>query len=356
MRCPRCQAQARDNAKFCDACGARLAVRVRPAAPLPRPRAASARPAARACRRLPPADRFASPSAYTPEPPRREDPHLARRPRGRAQAGHRALRRPQELDGAARRPRPRGGAQAPRRGARAADGGGPPLRGHGEPGHGRRHHGPLRRSGRPRGSRRARLLRRPAHARARATGTPTNCAGPRALDVHDPRRDQLGRGRRAHDRQRPAHGLLGGRPDHAPGRPHGAARPARHDPGQPAHARLAEGSSRCGRSGRSRSRDCPSPWRVYRARRLRAAPLAHAGGGGARPHAASWGARPSSSSSGRPCAGRSRAGASSWRWWASPASASRGSSGSSRTPTGPTAGSSSRAIRVSYGRATPTCP
>ena len=111
----------------------------------------------------PPA-RFASPESYTPQAPRREDPHLQGRARRRAQAGHRALRRPQGLDGAARRPRSRGGAQAPRSRARADDGGGPPLRGHGQPGDGRRHHGAVRRAARPRGPRRARLLRRAAHA------------------------------------------------------------------------------------------------------------------------------------------------------------------------------------------------
>ena len=38
---------------------------------------------------------------------------------------------------------------------------------------------------------------------------------------------QLRRGRGARDRQRPAHGLLRGRPDHSPRRAHGAARRAR---------------------------------------------------------------------------------------------------------------------------------
>ena len=47
---------------------------------------------------------------------------------------------------------------------------------------------------------------------------------------------QLGRGRGALDRQRPPHGLLRRRPDHAPGRPHGAARGARQ---HPAHRRDA---------------------------------------------------------------------------------------------------------------------
>ena len=49
-------------------------------------------------------------------------------------------------------------------GARADDGGRPPLRGHGQPGDGRRHHGALRRAARPRGPRRARLLRGAADA------------------------------------------------------------------------------------------------------------------------------------------------------------------------------------------------
>ena len=43
----------------------------------------------------------------------------------------------------------------------------------------------------------------------------------------DPRRAELGRGRRARHRQRPPHGLHRGRPDDAPGRAHGAARDAR---------------------------------------------------------------------------------------------------------------------------------
>ena len=63
------------------------------------------------------------------------------------------------FDGAARRPRSRGGPQAPRPRARAHDGGRPPLRGHGEPGDGRRDHGALRRAARPRGPRRAGVLR-----------------------------------------------------------------------------------------------------------------------------------------------------------------------------------------------------
>ena len=43
----------------------------------------------------------------------------------------------------------------------------------------------------------------------------------------DPRRTQLRRGGRARDRERSPHGLLGGGPDHASRRAHGAARDAR---------------------------------------------------------------------------------------------------------------------------------
>ena len=53
---------------------------------------------------------------------RRENPHLPQRPGRRAQAGHRAVCRPQRLHGAARRPRPGGGPAAPRSGAGAHDG------------------------------------------------------------------------------------------------------------------------------------------------------------------------------------------------------------------------------------------
>ena len=48
------------------------------------------------------------------------------------------------------------------------------------------------------------------------------------VHVADPRRAQLRRGGGARDRQRPAHGLHGRRPDDAPGRAHGAAREPGH--------------------------------------------------------------------------------------------------------------------------------
>ena len=152
MVCPRCQQDAPSDAAFCPKCGAKLNVGCPQCGAANAPDDNFCRKCGAARDRLrphPAATRFAAPESYTPQAPRREDPHLEGRPRRRAQAGDRALRRPQGLDGAARRPGPRGGAQAPRPGARADDGGRPPLRGHGQPGDGRRDHGALRRAARP---------------------------------------------------------------------------------------------------------------------------------------------------------------------------------------------------------------
>ena len=76
----------------------------------------------------------------------------------------------------------------------------------------------------------------------------------------DPRRPQLGRGRRPVDRQRSAHGLHGGGPDDPPGRADGAAGAARLDPADaPRRLQLAEGYvAGASRSGRCRSRGCAS--------------------------------------------------------------------------------------------------
>ena len=156
MKCPQCQHDNPPQSSFCLECGARLTLTCGSCgADLPlgskfcnncgnpvQPSAVS-RP------------RFASPDAYTPK-------HLAekiltsksalengnndlvlhtfgpvqiltsRSARRRAQAGNRAVRRPQGLDGAPRRPGSRGGAETPRSGPGADDGGRPSLRGHGE--------------------------------------------------------------------------------------------------------------------------------------------------------------------------------------------------------------------------------
>ena len=104
LTCPSCHHSNPTGSQFCNRCGASLGATPTPAAP-----------------RLP------SPESYTP-----------------ARDG--SVRRSQGLDGAARRPRSRGSAQDPRPGPRAHDGRRAPLRGHGEPGDGRRDHGAVRRT------------------------------------------------------------------------------------------------------------------------------------------------------------------------------------------------------------------
>ena len=121
----------------------------------------------------------------------RKDLRPHERARGRAQADHGALRRPQGLDGAARRSRPRGGAQDSRSDPRADDGSRPSLPGDRQPGHGRRRHGALRRTARARGPCRPGVLRRAGHA---GSHPPLRRAGPscpRPPD-RDPGRAELG--------------------------------------------------------------------------------------------------------------------------------------------------------------------
>ena len=102
MRCPQCAFENREGVRFCEECGRGLE-RVCPAC------GAAVPPGAEVLRRLWPAalvrpDRREGSHSRRlhAQAPRREDPHLQGRPRRRAQAGHRALRRPQGLDGAAR--------------------------------------------------------------------------------------------------------------------------------------------------------------------------------------------------------------------------------------------------------------
>jgi hypothetical protein len=187
-------------------------------------------------RRVRPCDRGARPDPGSlrlprrlyPAGPGREDPDRARGSGGRAQAGDGALRGHEGLARAAGRPRSRGRAAHAGPGAGPDDGGGAPVRGHRQPGAGRRDHGDLRRPGRPREPRGARGLRGAAHARGRARPGP-RAAPRRGARRADPHRAQLGRGGGALDRQRPAHGVHRGRPDDAPGRADGAARPSRCD-------------------------------------------------------------------------------------------------------------------------------
>ena len=128
--------------------------------------------------------------------PRRSWP--SRGPGGRAQAGHRPVRRRRRLDRADPRPRPRGRPAPARRRGAADDGRRPPLRGHRQPADGRRPDGDVRRSGRARGPRRSGLLRRPGDAGRRPRLRRGGAASARRGDP-DPGRAEQRRGGRPAD-------------------------------------------------------------------------------------------------------------------------------------------------------------
>ena len=169
MRCPQCQHVNPPGARFCNACGAGLASVCPGCGHANAPGAASAAPAGR--RSAPPTPRASDPLPFPGRlhapPSRATHPRQPGGSRGRAQAGHGALRRHEGVHGAPGRPRSRGRAAVPRPRARAHDRRRPPLRGHGQPGSGRRDHGTVRSAPRPREPRRAGLLRGAPHAGGR---------------------------------------------------------------------------------------------------------------------------------------------------------------------------------------------
>ena len=123
----------------------------------------------------------------------------------------------------------------------------------------------------------------------------------------DPGRPQLGRGRGPRHRQRPPHGLHRGRPDHASGRAHGAARQARYHAADGRHAPARRGLRR-GQAARAGAGEGPGrPDRGLRADGRGPAALPPAGGGRAGAHPLRGTRRASSSSSGRR-SGRAAAG------------------------------------------------
>src|SRR5215813_2467664 len=151
MKCSRCQHENPSDAVFCQECGTRFEAACQSCGT---PNELSAKFCKKCGQRLNgpqtsqavPDARFGSPESYTPK-------HLTEKIltskaalEGGAQASHGALRRPQRLDGAPRRPGPRGSTRDSRSGSGTHDGGRAPLRGHGEPSDGRRHHGALRRA------------------------------------------------------------------------------------------------------------------------------------------------------------------------------------------------------------------
>ena len=201
MRCPACSFENASGIKFCGECGKPLAEAAKPG---------------------PPPD----PRSYTPK-------HLAEkiltsrvRPRRRAQAGDRALRRREGLDGAGRAGRSRGVARDPR-----------PLLRRSSPtactaSRARSTSTPATASWRSSARRSRTRTTRSAPATRRCTCATSSRRyadelraqrGPQLLGAHGP---QLRRGRRRQDRRRPAHGLHGAGAHRRPGAAHGAARRA----------------------------------------------------------------------------------------------------------------------------------
>ena len=163
MLCPQCRAEnTSPRRRFCAGCGASLTHGVVPAASQTSRTLSSAADVVnplhcqlRDSPRLTAASTHPSRRNSSPKRSSRAARRLSRVNANRSPCCFADLRGSMEL---ARRPRSGGGAAAPRSGPRAHDGGGPSLRGHRQPGHGRRHHGALRRADRPRGSRGAGVL------------------------------------------------------------------------------------------------------------------------------------------------------------------------------------------------------
>ena len=135
-----------------------------------------------------------------------------------------------------------------------------PLRGHGQPGAGRWHYGPVWGPHCPRRPRPTRLLCRPGHAGgdARLYGGGPPHPGPGTAPA---RRPQLRRSGGARHWQRPAHGLLGGGGDHGPGGAHGTDGHAGSTRLTPATLRLVEGLVQVTPWGLSPSKGSGSRWR-----------------------------------------------------------------------------------------------
>ena len=165
MQCPQCQQDNPPQAKFCLECGTRLVLTCA--------QCGTELPAgAKFClecgqpvgtRPVMPS-RFATPETYTPK-------HLAEKIltarsdlEGERKQVTVLFADLKDSTGADRRPRPRGSPAAPRPGPGPHDGRRAPLRGHGEPGAWAMALWPCLAPRGPRGSRRARLLRRPGHA------------------------------------------------------------------------------------------------------------------------------------------------------------------------------------------------
>ena len=189
--CLRCGHETQPYARFCEQCGGVLAERCAACAvPLP--------PASRFCPACgqsvsAPADRPAStPTEYTPAYLKERILTCKDALEGERKHVTVLFADLKRIDGAGGRSRSRGGARL-LDACWTHDGRRAPLRGHRQPGHGRRNHGALRRPDRPRGPRAARLLRRAGHAAARRRVRAGGASHPGRAGA-DPRRAELRRG------------------------------------------------------------------------------------------------------------------------------------------------------------------
>ena len=158
-------------------------------------------------------------------------------------------------------------------------------------------------------------------------------------------------------RQRLAHGLHRGGPDHASGRPHGAARQAGHRLCSPAtRSDWPKATSRSSRSGSVPVKGLAEPVEVYELTGAGACPNPPAGSRAARadPFVGRSAKSRQLNEALAHAAREQRPGR--CESWVNRGSESRGCSGSSRTRTALRAGSSSKAGSVSYGKATPYLP
>ena len=239
MRCPRCDVETPEGRSS----AASVAAHLRPAA---RSAVWTLRTGSPFCGQCAtpltaaPSMAAPSPAAIYPSLSGRENPHLQSRPGRRAQAGHRAVCRPQRLDGTHRRPRPRRRPAAPR----------PRLHRMMDAVH--RFEGTVNQVlgdgimalfGAP--------IAHEDHALRACYAALAMQAAMRAytdevrrthgLELQHARGAQLRGSGGAGHWQRPAHGLLGRRGDHAPGGAHGTAG---HAGQHPAHALRPCGWSR----------------------------------------------------------------------------------------------------------------
>ncbi len=178
MRCSKCASDNREGRKFCAQCGTALARQVPAMRRCERARRKILRRMRRGARgtRAPPRQRNRGDHQI-----RVAEPPALRKSRGRAQDGHRAVRRHQGLDRAGAGPRSGGGARDRRSGAQADDRRGASLRRLRRAIDRRRHLRAVRRAGRARGPSAARAVRGAADAGGDAPIFERRCAPTAAI-------------------------------------------------------------------------------------------------------------------------------------------------------------------------------